>query len=193
MTEITEILEKVQSGEDGAVDRLLERVYDELRRLAAAKLAREPAGQTLQATALVHEAWLKIAGDDGAPRFENRRHFFAATAEAMRRILVDRARRRQRIRHGGGMERVDQALDAVTTDVPDEKILAVHEALEALQAEDPAKADIVKLRYFVGLNSSEIAETLGVSLRSVERHWSYAGAWLMDWIQRNRDGLPKEN
>lgn len=187
MTEITEMLVQVQAGEDGASDRLLECVYDELRRLAAAKLAREPAGQTLQATALVHEAWLKVADSQGVPRFQNRRHFFAATAEAMRRILVDRARRRQRIRHGGDLERVDQAVEAVAIDLPDQKILAVHEALEALEREDPTKAEIVKLKYFVGLKSAEIAETLGISLRSVERHWSYASAWLFDWIQRHRD------
>ncbi len=183
MTEITEILERVRAGQSDAVDHLLERVYDELRRLATAKLAKEPAGRTLQPTALVHEAWLKIADGEGNPQFENRRHFFAAAAEAMRRILVDRARRRQRIRHGGDLERAELELDLIQSAEPDDRILAIHEALEALEAVDPLKAKLVKLKYFVGLENKEAAEALDISLSSVERYWAYSKAWLMKEIR----------
>ncbi len=156
MTQITQILQRIQAGETDAAEALMREVYGELRRLAAAKMARESPGQTLQPTALVHEAWLKVAGADG-PQFENRRHFFAVAAEAMRRILVDRARRRQRLRHGGALERADQELDAIESAVPDERVIAIHDALEALEAADPLKARLVKLKYFVGLENKEAA------------------------------------
>ncbi len=190
MTQITEILQRIQAGEADAAESLMREVYGELRKLAAAKMARESPGQTLQPTALVHEAWLRIAGDDG-PQFENRRHFFFAAAEAMRRILVDRARRRQRLRHGGDMEKVDQDLDLIESVVPDERIIAVHDALDALEAVDPLKAKLVKLKYFIGLENKEAAEALGISLSSVERYWAYSKAWLMKEI-RQKTEAPKK-
>lgn len=183
MSEITKILERMGKGESGADQALLREVYDELRRIASAKMRRENPGQTLQPTALVHEAWLKLAGH-GVPQFENRRHFFGAAGEAMRRILVDRARRRRRVRHGGEMQAVDQDVDAVLAcPTPDDRILAIHEALEILEAQDPLKARLVKLKYFVGLENTEIAEALEISVSTVERHWAFARAWLMRQIR----------
>lgn len=190
MTEITQILERIQAGENGATDALLGEVYDELRRVAAAKLAKEAPGQTLQATALVHEAWLKIAGEDG-PQFENRRHFFGAAAEAMRRILVERARRRSRQRRGGDLERSSRDLDVIAAGVPEDRILAVHEALDALEAVDPLKAKLVKLKYFVGLENAETAEALDISVSSVERYWVYCKAWLMKEMRRSSTASEK--
>jgi len=190
MTQITQILQRIQAGETDAAEALMREVYGELRNLAAAKMARESPGQTLQPTALVHEAWLKIAGADG-PQFENRRHFFAAAAEAMRRILVDRARRRQRLRHGGDLERADQELDALESAVPDERVIAIHDALEALEAADPLKARLVKLKYFVGLENKEAAEALGISVSSVERYWAYSKAWLMKEIRQKTESPKK--
>ncbi len=190
MPEITEILQRIQAGENDAAEALMREVYGELRQLAAAKMARESPGQTLQPTALVHEAWLRIAGDDG-PQFENRRHFFAAAAESMRRILVDRARCRQRQRHGGGLERADQELDAIEISAPDDRILAIHDALDALEAVDPLKAKLVKLKYFVGLENREAAEALDISVSSVERYWAYSKAWLMKEI-RQKTKSPKK-
>jgi RNA polymerase sigma factor (TIGR02999 family) len=156
---------------------LLALVYDELRRLAAAKLANEAPGQTLQATALVHEAWLRLSRESHST-WSNREHFYAMAAETMRRILVDRARRRRTIKHGGAMERVD--VDAVDLPAPFDEalVLEVHEALEDLAAEDPQKAQVVKLRFFVGLNNAEVAALLGVSEKTVRRHWTFAKAWL---------------
>lgn len=183
MSEVTKILERMGKGESGAGQALLREVYDELRRIASAKMRRENPGQTLQPTALVHEAWLKLAGH-GVPQFENRRHFFGAAGEAMRRILVDRARRRRRVRHGGEMQAVDQDVDAVLAcPTPDDRILAIHEALEILEAQDPLKARLVKLKYFVGLENTEIAEALEISVSTVERHWAFARAWLMRQIR----------
>ena len=156
---------------------LLPLVYDELRRLAAQRLAQEKAGQTLQPTALVHEAYLRLAGPDGGQQFNGRAHFFAAAAEAMRRILVERARRKQRRRHGGGRERV--ALDEAVLPFEEKvDVLALSDALDRLAAADPAKAELVKLRFFVGLTMPEAAEVLGVSLATAERHWAFARAWL---------------
>ena len=175
--QVTAILAAVGAGDKQAAEELLPLVYNELRRLAAARLARESPGQTLQATALVHEAWLRLGGAT-QPLWNSRAHFFGAAAEAMRRILLERARRKARIRHGGQLERVD--LDRVTlaTQDSDEVILAVHEALEKLAAESPQKAEIVKLRYFGGLEHAEIAEVLGISEPTVRRHWAYARSWL---------------
>jgi RNA polymerase sigma factor (TIGR02999 family) len=160
-------------------------VYDELRRLAAAKMAREKPGQTLQATALVHEAWPRLAGAD-PQRWDNRRHFFAAAAEAMRRILVEKARRRLRVRHGGGLERVDWDEVEIPGGVREEQLVAVDDALARLEQEDPKKAEVVKLRYFVGMTDRETAEAMGLSEATVERHWSFAKAWLFGQIQAPR-------
>ena len=177
MSDLTCILDRVQQGDSKAAEELLPLVYDELRKLAAVKMAQEASGHTLQPTALVHEAWMRLGGDT-QPAWQNRAHFFAAAGEAMRRILVDKARRRQRVRHGGGQQRVN--LDEVEISAPeeDERLLAIHDALEKLAREDPLKADVVKLRFFVGLSEREVAEALGVTERTVERHWAYAKAWL---------------
>ena len=178
MHDITVLLQKVEAGDAGVAEQLLTLVYDELRRLAAAKMARESAGQTLQPTALVHEAWLRLGGDR-QPGWQNRAHFFAAAAEAMRRILIDRARHRHALRHGGGQERVNvDDIDLAATAGSDGQLLAVHEALDKLAAEDPRKADLVKLRYFTGLTIEEAAQTLGISEPTAKRWWAYARAWL---------------
>ena len=182
MSEVTRILERVQQGEAQAAEELLPLVYDELRKLAAHKMAHEPPGQTLQPTALVHEAWLRLGGSENQ-HWANRGHFFAVAAEAMRRILIERARRRQRVRHGGGQERVDVAEVEIAAPENDERLLEVHEALDQLAREDREKADVVKLRFFVGLTDREVAEVLGLSERTVERHWAYAKAWLFRTMQ----------
>jgi RNA polymerase sigma factor (TIGR02999 family) len=182
MSDVTRILDRVQQGDAKAADELLPLVYEELRRLAAHKMAQEAPGQTLQPTALVHEAWLKLAGS-GRDRFRGRADFFAAAAEAMRRILIDRARRRLRARHGGGKERLALEDAEIAGGSDDERLLEVHEALEQLAAEDPLKAQVVKLRFFVGLSDAETAETMGISERTVERHWAYAKAWLFRTIR----------
>ena len=188
MGEVTRILDAIGRDEPQLARELLPPVYKELRKLAAARLAREPADQTLQATALVHEAYLRLVGDgDGRP-WENRGHFFAAAAEAMRRILVERARRKRRLRHGGGLGRVD--LDRVATvggDASDD-ILALHEALDQLAAEQPAVAEVVKLRYFAGLTAEQAALASGISLRTANRHWSFARAWLYRQLNSAADG-----
>ncbi|PWU08617.1 MAG: RNA polymerase subunit sigma [Verrucomicrobia bacterium] len=178
MSDLTQILDRVQQGDPRAAEELLPLVYEELRKLAVAKMAREAPGQTLQATALVHEAWLRLAGD-GEKRWDNRGHFFAAAAEAMRRILVERARKRARVRHGGGLEKVDWENVTIATEDSDDTVLAIHEALEKLANRSPQKAEIVKLRYFTGLEHEEIAQALGISEPTVRRHWAYARSWLM--------------
>ena len=177
VSDVTRILGTIEPGDANAAEALLPLVYDELRRLAAVKMAHEVPGQTLQPTALVHEAWLRLS-QQSAARWQNREQFYAMAAEVMRRLLVDRARRRQARKHGGNLERVD--LDALelpgTSD--DDLVLQVHEALERLAADDPAKAEVVKLRFFVGLENAEVAALLGVSEKTVQRHWSFAKAWL---------------
>ena len=175
--EVTQLLNAIEHGDPRAADELLPLVYQELRKLAASKMAHETPGQTLQATALVHEVWLRLAGGD-QPNWENRGHFFAAAAEAMRRILIERARRRARLRHGGQWQRVDLEHVSVAVEDPDDTVLAINDALEKLAREDTLKAQIVKLRYFVGLGQAEIAGLLGVSEPTVRRHWAYARAWL---------------
>jgi len=175
--EVTQLLRALESGDPAAADELLPLVYEQLRRLAAAKLARETPGQTLQATALVHEAWLRLGGSENAS-WRNRGHFIAAAAEAMRRILIDRARHKGRQRRGGEWQRVELTAVTVALADPDETVLAIHEALERLAVVDALKAEIVKLRYFVGLGQPEIAATLGLSEPTVRRHWAYARAWL---------------
>ena len=178
MNKITVMLESIGKGDQQASEDLLPLVYHELRRLAAAKMAREMAGQTLQPTELVHEAWLRLTGDD-APSWENRIHFLGAAAEAMRRILVDRARHKAALKHGGGQQRLDiSGLDLATT-TPDDKVLLIDEALEQFRVEDPYKARIVTLKFFGGLTNQEIAEHLKVGERTVERHWAFAKAWLV--------------
>ncbi len=177
MSEVTRILDSIAQGDPKAVEELLPMVYDELRKLAGHKMAAELPGQTLQPTALVHETWLRLAGDDGA-RFANRTHFIAAAAEAMRRILIERARSKNRLRRGGDWQRVELEHVTVAVDDPDETVLAVHEALDRLAARDPLKAQIVKLRYFVGMSHQEIATALGLAEPTVRRHWAYARSWL---------------
>lgn len=183
--DITVVLQKMARGDSVAGAQLLTLVYDELRRLAAAKMARESPGHTLQATALVHEAWLRLGGD-GRKAWPNRSYFFAAAAEAMRRILVDAARRKQAARHGGGQERVNLDIPGVDISAPadDAELLAVHEALDRLAAHDARKAEVVKLRYFTGLSLEEIAQALDVSEPTVKRDWAYARAWLFKEIRR---------
>jgi len=180
----TRILEAVEAGDERAAERLLPLVYDELRHLAAAKLAHEAPGQTLQPTALVHEAWLRLVGP-GNDHWNSRGHFFGAAAEAMRRILIDRARKRHRQRHGHGLVRVDLSqLDvAMTTD--DDLLLRVNEALEKLEAEAPDRAQLVKLRFFTGLSITEAAEAMGVAPATANRHWAFARAWLLAELQGN--------
>ena len=177
MSDVTHLLEAIEHGNPKAADELLPLVYEELRKLAAHKMAQEQPGQTLQPTALVHEAWLRLVG--GAPQpWQNRGHFFAAAAEAMRRILIEKARRKGRLRRGGDWQRLD--LDHVNLAVKDQDdiLLAVHEALDKLAALDALKAEIVKLRYFAGLNHGEIAASLGISEPTVRRHWAFARSWL---------------
>ena len=177
MKEVMTILDAIQRGDSKAADALLPLVYDELRRLAAHRMAAEAPGQTLQATALVHEAWLRLGGDD-QPSWQNRAHFFAAAAEAVRRILIDNARRKNYLRHGGGAERVNlHGLDLAAS-VDNEQLLALDEALDHLAAHDATKAQVVKLRFFAGLTNEQVARVLGVSEPTVKRHWAYARAWL---------------
>jgi len=183
MSEVTRILGAIQAGQSQAAEKLLPLVYNELRQLAAAKLAREAPGQTLQATALVHEAWLRVSGED-APGWQGRTHFFAAAAESMRRILIDSARRKRAVRHGGGQHRVDLNDMDIAAPADDEEMLAVNEALDKLATLEPAKAELVKLKYFVGLTTEQAAEILGISAPTAKRHWAYARAWLYREIQR---------
>lgn len=183
MTELTQILKAVERGEENSTDRLFALVYDELRRIAAAKMAQEPAYQTLQPTALVHEAWLRLSREEEA-RWQNRGHFFAAAAEAMRRILIERARKKARPKHGGDRQRVEIEGLEIADSTPDEKILLVDEALERLQREDPEKARVVVLKFFGGLTNLEVAETLKVTERTIERQWAFAKAWLFESIHQ---------
>ena len=179
MGDVTQMLSLSAAGDPAAREALCALVYDELRRVATQKLARERPGQTLQPTALVHEAWLRLGGD-AQPAWRNRAHFFAAASEAMRRILVDKARQRQRLRHGGGQERVE--FDEVQLAAPetDETLLRISEALDALAREDPVEAEVVKLRFFVGLGNEEAAAVLGVSEKTVRRYWTHAKVWLYE-------------
>jgi len=183
--QVTRILERVRCGEPSAASELLPLVYDELRRLAAAKMARERPDQTLQPTALVHEAWLRLAGNE-QQQWNGRAHFFGAAAEAMRRILIENARRKAAARHGGGQARVDINEIEIATIAPDDELLAVSEALEKLAAHDSQMAGLVKLRYFVGLTTEDAAEVLGISVRTAERWWSYSRAWLYQEFERQR-------
>jgi len=182
MSEITQVLQAIGRNEASASEELLPLVYEELRRHAAARMAHESPGQTLQPTALVHEAWLRMFGD-GGHRWENRAHFFGAAAQAMRRILIENARRKSRLKRGGHQQRLDiDQLDLAAT-TPDDKVLLIDEALERLRARDPEKAGVVTLKFFGGLTNQQVAETLGVTERTVERHWAYAKAWLFQSIR----------
>jgi RNA polymerase sigma factor (TIGR02999 family) len=186
MSEVTFILHAIESGDPQAAEQLLPLVYDELRKLAALRLAKEQPGQTLQATALVHEAYLRLVGSDGRCRaWDNRRHFFAAAARAMRQILVDNARRKASVKHGGGL--LQQELDNIepAAPMPREDLLALHEALTRLAEVDPAAAELVQLRYFGGLTIPESAEVLGIAARSADRLWAYARAWLLEDLGGN--------
>jgi len=182
MSDLTCILERAGNGDSAAAEELLPVVYDELRRLAASRMAQESTGQTLQPTALVHEAWLRLIGDDDKC-WNSRGHFFGAAAEAMRRILVDIARRKQSVRHGGGQERLEwTGLEIAATDGGD-TVLAVSEALDGLAAEDPVCAELVKLRFFAGFSNAEAAQMLGMSERTAKRTWAYARARLYEELK----------
>jgi RNA polymerase sigma factor (TIGR02999 family) len=183
--QVTQILEAVGAGDARAAEELLPLVYEELRRLAAARMANEPPGQTLQPTALVHEAWLRLVGANDT-LWKSRRHFFGAAAEAMRRILVENARRKRALRHGGGQSELDLQCVEVAAPAEDEELLAVDEALAKFAARDQQKAELVKLRYFVGLTREEAAEALGISVPTADRWWNFSRAWLFDEIERFR-------
>jgi RNA polymerase sigma factor (TIGR02999 family) len=175
MNEVTRILSAVEQGDPHAAQQLLPLVYDELRKLAAVQMAREKPGQTLDATGLVHEAYLRLVGDQ---HFDNRRHFFAAAAEAMRRILVEQTRRKRRVRHGGSKQRIDLDDAGALVPPPSEDLLALDEALSRLASLNPVRAEVVKLRFFAGLTMPEVAQVLGLSLPTVERYWTAARTWL---------------
>jgi RNA polymerase sigma factor (TIGR02999 family) len=186
MSDVTRILNAIERGDAGATDELLPLVYEELRRLAAQKLSHETPGQTLQATALVHEAYIRLVGNE-TQGWSSKGHFFAAAAEAMRRILVENARRKKRGKHGGDYRRLDLATVDPAIEGPVEDILILDETLDKLANEDPAAAQLVKLRYFSGLTVAEAAAGLGISLRTAEREWAYARAWLYDEITRSQE------
>jgi RNA polymerase sigma factor (TIGR02999 family) len=187
MSEVTRLLEAAERGDAQAATRLLPLVYDELRRLAAARLAHEQPGHTLDATALVHEAYLKLVGPDAARAWNDRGHFFAAAAEAMRRILGDHARQKRAEKRGGGQQRVPLAEADAVAEPPSDELLALDEALARFEAADPVKAELVKLRYFVGQSEDEAATALGISRATASRHWAYARAWLVDALEEKTD------
>jgi RNA polymerase sigma factor (TIGR02999 family) len=178
MTDVTRILSAIEQGDSTAAAQLLPLVYAELRKLAAQKLAKEKPGQTLEATALVHEAYLRLVDTDKAQQWNSRGHFFAAAAEAMRRVLVENARRKQRVKHGGGRQRLDLDEACPVVQPPSDDVLALDEALTRLAACDPVRAELVKLRFFAGLTMPEAAQALGLSLATAERHWTFVRTWL---------------
>jgi RNA polymerase sigma factor (TIGR02999 family) len=183
LSDVNRILESIEHGDPKAAEELLPLVYGELRKLAASKMAREAPNQTLQPTALVHEAWLRLVGNEN-PQFANRAHFFAAAAEAMRRILIDKARRKHALRHGGGQQRVDtEGVLEVAAPRDDEELLAVNEALDKLALQNQPEAELVKLRYFVGMTLEEAAAALGISARTADNYWAHARAWLFREIK----------
>lgn len=186
MSDVTQILSQLESGDASAAEQLLPLVYDELRRLASAKLAHEKAGQTLQATALVHEAYLRMVGAEEIPSYRDRGHFFAVAAAAMRRILIDNARRKSTIKRGEGKQRVP--LDDVAAPMPDDELLALDEAMNSLAEEHPEKAKLVELRYFAGLTADQAADALGISPSTADRHWAYARAWLKSAVRGEGEG-----
>ena len=183
--DITHVLQKLGEGAPTAAEELLVLVYDELRRLAAIRMAQESAGQTLQPTALVHEAWLQLGGS-GDRNWQNRAHFFGAAADAMRRILIDKARRKARLKHGGGQSRLNIDELELAQTAPDDNVLLINEAVEALGKEDPEQARVVVLKFFAGLTNEEAAESLGVSERTVRRQWECAKARIFEWIEQSK-------
>ena len=183
-SDVTHLLQSLDQGNPHAADELLPFVYDELRRLAAIRMAKEKPGQTLQATALVHEAWLTLAGD-GAAHWNSRNHFFKAASEAMRRILISNARRKKREKHGGKLERVPLEQVEVASDADPETLLMVAEALEKLEKQDPVKAELVKMRFMAGFSNAEAAEALGLSIPTVKRYWAFARAWMFEEVERD--------
>jgi RNA polymerase sigma factor (TIGR02999 family) len=187
VSELTRILQSVEHGDASAADQLLPLVYDELRKLAAARMTNETAGHTLQPTALVHEAWLRLTHDEPNTHFANRAHFFAAAAEAMRRILVDHARRKATGKRGGGWERLNLDNIEIAADADDDTLLLVNESLEKLAQEEPKAAEIVKLRFFAGLTLEEAGQLLGFTERTAKRHWAFARAWLFDAMKTARE------
>lgn len=182
MSDITQIIDAVGRGDEHASEQLLPMIYQELRRLAASMMAQEPPGQTLEATALVHEAYVRLVDSEEEQKWKHRGHFFAAAAEAMRRILVEKARRKQRVKHGGEHHRVEMDDERLVCSVPAEQLIALDEALERFAQEDPEKAQLVKLRFFAGLSIEEAADALGISRATASRHWIYARAWLQDAV-----------
>ena len=184
MTDVTRILNAIEQGDSRATEELLPLVYEELRLLAAQKLARELPGQTLQATALVHEAYIRLVEAE-CRNWNSRNHFFMSAAEAMRRILIENARRKKTLKHGGDQQRVDLENAAITIEENPDELIALDEALVKLAVEDPTKADLVKLRYFAGLNIDQAAEILGISRATAIRHWSFARAWLFQRIKKS--------
>ena len=187
MSDVTQLLNAIDAGDPKASDQLLPLVYEELRKLAVVRMANEKAGQTLQPTALVHEAWLKVAGD-GQEHFANRRHFFKAAAAAMQQILIDNARRKQRLKHGANQIGEELHESRIAVAVPSEELLAVDEALAALAREDPDAAEVVQMRYFVGMTVPEIAAALDLAPRTVDRHWAFARAWLKRTVRSSLSG-----
>jgi len=183
MKDVTQILNQIEKGDARAADELLPLIYEELRRIAAHKMANEAPGHTLQATALVHEAWLRLVGSS-QQSWQNRAHFFGAAAEAMRRILVEHARRKQSLKRGAGAEKLELNESVLVLSVPPDELLAVNDALDKLSREDPAAAELVKFRYFVGMNMEEAAAALGMPKRTAESLWTYAKAWLSREIRR---------
>jgi RNA polymerase sigma factor (TIGR02999 family) len=192
MSEVTRILYAISDGDSQAADRLLPLVYDELRVLATQKMAQEPPGHTLAPTALVHEAYLRLVDVDEARQWDNRRHFFAAAAEAMRRILVENARRKRRLKYGGGRQRVPLDLALSVADTPDDDVLAVDEALQGLEQVDPQNAALVKLHFFAGLSLQETAQALGIAERTAYRDWAYARAWLARFLGEQESSPEKK-
>ena len=186
MGDVTQILDAIGAGDRQAAEELLPVVYDELRRLAANRMAQEKPGQTLQATALVHEAWLRLVGDT-KPRFEGRGHFFAAAAEAMRRILIDRAREKLALKRGARAEHIQLENLEIAAEANDDTLLAVDEALTKLAKEDADSAEFIKMRFYVGLTNDEAAQTLGIPERTARRHWSFARAWLLRELRRQSE------
>jgi RNA polymerase sigma factor (TIGR02999 family) len=190
MTHVTQILSDIEHGDPAAADRLLPLVYNELRKLAAAKLSNEKPGQTLQATALVHEAYVRLVDADESRLWNSRGHFFAAAAEAMRRILVEQARHKGRLKHGGNRQRIERDSECAVAEPPSLDLLALDDALSKLAIDEPTKAELVKLRFFAGLTMPEAAAALGISLATAERHWSFARTWLYAEMAVHSPGPP---
>lgn len=192
MADVTQILSQIEQGDPSAADRLLPLVYEELRKLAAAKLAIEKPGQTLQATALVHDAYIRLVDVEQAQHWNSRGHFFGAAAEAMRRLVIENARRKGRLKHGGAMQRVDLDAGFLVTESPQLDLIALDEALDRLAEEEPQKAELVTLRFFGGLTMAESAKVLGVSLATAERYWTFAKSWLFAELAASQRSDPEK-